>query len=334
MTSAIPTVYLIHGDDEFAINRELYEFERKIGDPGLADLNTSRLDGKTFQLDDLLSIAGAMPFLAKRRLVILLNPTAGIRSPAMQDKFLQALEKIPPTTALVLVEFHELINEKKRSKDHWLVEWVKGHGHYAKNILLNSPKGAALIEWVHAEAKLSGGQLSPRAARALVQLIGEDTRQLKQEIEKLLAYVNYRRTVDLDDIQAVTVDTAEGNIFFLVDALGNRDQKKAMAMLQRLLGEQDPLLIFGMVVRQFRLLIQVREMMNERKSLEEMVQALHPLPQFAVEKVGMQARRFDLVTLEAVYHHLLDLDEAMKSSKIEGDLALQTLVTELSLLPD
>jgi DNA polymerase-3 subunit delta len=331
MSAPTPSIYLLHGDDEFAISQQLADFEQKLGDPALADLNTTRLDGRTTQTEDLFSFTGALPFLAKRRLVVLSHPTAGIKLPAAREKFLSTLERTPPTTALVLVEYHELINESDKKKDHWLVKWAREHDELVYIKLMQPPKGPELVQWVQSRAKTAGGQITPRAAQSLLQLVGEDPRLLSQEIEKCLAYANYHRPVEYDDVLAVTADTAEGNIFTLVDALGNRDQKKAMAMLQRLLDEQDAIFIFGMVTRQFRLLIQVREMLDEGKSTHEMVQSLKPTPQFVIDKLSGQARRFSMDTLEAIYHRLLDLDEASKSGKIEAELALQILITEVSV---
>ncbi len=330
MTPSAPVVYLLHGDDEFAISQQLVDFEQKMGDPGLAELNTSRLDGRTFQLDQLLSIISAMPFLAKRRLVILSNPTEKIKDRPYQEKFLQSLNKTPETTALILVEFHQLINEKDKKKPHWLVQWAKEHDGFAHTMLKMPPSGPEMVRWIQTQAKTAGGTVSPQAAQHLVQLVGEEPRLINQEIQKLLAYVNYRRPVEVDDVQAVTADTAEGDIFILVDALGNRDQKRSMAMLQRLLEEQDPISIFAMVTRQFRLLLQVRELLDAGRSTHEMVQVLRPTPQFVIEKLIVQARRFQLSALESIYHHLLDMDEATKTGKMEGELMLQTLVTELN----
>ena len=76
MAETPPVVYFLHGEDEYAIAQTLADLEKRLGDPATADMNTTRLDGATYNLDQLLSVASAMPFLAKRRLVILTNPLA------------------------------------------------------------------------------------------------------------------------------------------------------------------------------------------------------------------------------------------------------------------
>ncbi len=182
-----------------------------------------------------------------------------------------------------------------------------------------------MIKRIQSTAKKAEGQITPAAAELLATLVDNDPRLADQEVEKLLAYVNYSRPVDFDDVQAITADTGGGDIFALVDALGSQDGRKAMGMLQRLLEYQDYYAIFGMVVRQFRLLIQSRELIDQGGQAGDIQRQLHQHP-FVAEKLLGQARRFALPELERVYRRLLETDEAVKTSKMPERLALETFV--------
>ena len=70
MPEPSPAIFLLHGEDDYGIAIRLAEIESSLGDPVNAALNTTRLNGESFQPDQLLSVAAAMPFLASRRLVI------------------------------------------------------------------------------------------------------------------------------------------------------------------------------------------------------------------------------------------------------------------------
>src|SRR5512147_2836430 len=99
MGASEPVVYLLHGDDEYAISRFVTGLEASLGDAATASMNITRLDGRTFNLDNLYAVTSALPFLAARRLVILTHPSERLKSsPAAQQKFLSQLEKVPPTT--------------------------------------------------------------------------------------------------------------------------------------------------------------------------------------------------------------------------------------------
>jgi DNA polymerase III delta subunit len=54
---------------------------------------------------------------------------------------------------------------------------------------------------------------------------------------------------------------------------------------------------------------------------------IHP---FVAEKITGQAKRFSLPVLERIHHKLLDIDEAAKTGGMSLDLAMETLVVELS----
>lgn len=336
MAEAAPIVYLLNGDDEYAIARFVDELERKLGDPATASMNTTRLDGNTFNLDQLASIANALPFLASRRLVILTHPLARLSGPGAKDaqtKFTDQLEKVPATTALVLVENRLLTSDKdrKKGKTHWLESWALKH---KEKVLLRSypaPKGAEMVKRIQDAAQKAGGQISYDAAGLLAALVDNDPRLADQEIEKLLAYVNYKRPIEFDDVQTLTADTGQGDIFALVDALSNRDGRQAMAMLQRLLEYQDYYAIFGMIVRQFRLLIQAREVLDHGGQKEDIQRQLNQHP-YVAEKLLGQAHRFALPELERVYHRLVEIDEAVKTSQMPERLALETFVSAFTTL--
>jgi DNA polymerase III subunit delta len=84
-----------------------------------------------------------------------------------------------------------------------------------------------------------------------------------------------------------------------------------------------------MVVRQFRLLIQTREILDGRGNQNDVARALGVHP-FVAEKTTGQAARFSIDSLEAIYHRLLKIDEGVKTGQVTLDLALDTLVVELT----
>jgi DNA polymerase-3 subunit delta len=324
-----PLIYLLNGDDEFAIAQYIAKLKTELGDASLLTMNLTKLDGRTCNPGDLQMAAGSMPFLAPRRLVILEYPTARLNSPESQKEFKAGLEKTPPSTMLVLVEYKPLTEKNK--KPHWLEEWAFGAGECVRIKRFDLPKMEEMPRWIQEKAKTFGGQFTRDAANELAALVGDEPRLADQEIQKLLAYVNYRRPVERDDVQFLTADVREGDIFALVDAIGSGNVKRAMEMLQRLMEQEDPMGIFAMIVRQFRLLLQARELLDHKGTAQDVARELRIHP-YVADKVSGQARRFSLPLLERIYRHLLEIDEAMKTSQMPGDLALETLTAALGNL--
>src|SRR5512139_1399747 len=321
----MPNIYFLYGNDEFAISRKLKDFESDFTDPTSADMNTARLDARSMSEDDLGNAVNAMPFLAKRRLVLLANPSSKYNNQQARKKFLEFIEKTPETTRLVL---YESIDPKEAEK-HWLVKWAEKNDKSVQARPFMLPRLKDMTGWIVNETKNQGGKIEPRAADMLKDMVGADTRQAGMEIAKLLAYVNWARPINSQDVEAVCVVTSEQSVFDFVDALANGNGKTAQHLLHRLLETEDEFSLWGMVVRQFRLLLQAREILDGRGNRDDVARALgiHP---FVAEKATQQAARFSIESLEAIYHRLLNIDERVKTSQVTLDLAMDTLVVELT----
>jgi DNA polymerase-3 subunit delta len=84
-----------------------------------------------------------------------------------------------------------------------------------------------------------------------------------------------------------------------------------------------------MVVRQFRLLIQAREIFDGRGNKDDVARALGVHP-FVAEKTTGQAARYSMESLESIYRELLRIDEGVKTGQSTLELAMDTLVVELT----
>lgn len=320
-------IHYYFGNDEYAIRQQAGKFGKMFSDPTTADMNTSRLDARQMSENDLNNAVGAMPFLAAQRLVVLENISKRYSGLEGHKKFVAFLETVPPSTKLVILDLEEV--KEKEIPNHWMVKWAAKHPEIAEAKAFLLPKQREMPGWIVAEAKRQGGSIEPGAAARLAEMTGEQTRQAAQEITKLLTYVNYAHPIGLEDVEAVSIVTASADVFELVDALGLRDGRKAQKLLHRLLEDKDAFELFGMVIRQFRLLTIAREVMDEGGTRDEAVAALGT-HLFVAEKAWKQAGKFSMETLTAIYHRLLAMDEAAKTGVMPLDLALDMLIVELT----
>ncbi|MCX7607762.1 MAG: DNA polymerase III subunit delta [Anaerolineales bacterium] len=309
-----------YGDDEFSIARRLTELQTQLDASGL---NTARLEARLVSLDELNNAVNTMPFLSDRRLVFLANPSARTSNPDEREKFLEFLLTAPPTTVIVL---HELVEPREASK-HWLVRRAAKGDLKAEAFFLPTLK--EMPAWIVQEAKRQGGQMELAAAVRLTEMVGDDTRVAAQEIAKLLTYVNFARPVTLVDVETVSIVSAQGDVFALVDAIGSRQVRLAQRMLHQLLQSEDSFALWGMIIRQFRLLLQAREILDGGGGAREVQQRLG-VHEFVATKITEQAQRFSLSALETLYHRLLEIDEQVKTGQVALDLALDILIVELA----
>jgi len=241
-----------------------------------------------------------------------------------QERFLAVLEELPPSTALVIVE------QALLSENHWLLKWARSTG--GDRVLVKAfvrPKDAEMTQWIRRQAREQGCEFTYEAANLLASQVGDDNLLASQEIDKLLAYVNYQRPVEADDVELLTPNTQHGNVFQMVDAIGQKNTRLALQALHQLLSERDPLSLFGMIVRQFRLLIMAKEMMSTGTPLPEIGKTLK-VPGFVVNKLSLQSKNFKIASLEDIYRQLVSVDEQIKTGKVDAAVALDILIMGLA----
>ncbi len=321
----MPNIFILYGNDEFAITRRLKDFESDFTDPTTAGMNTAHLEARSMSEDEFNNAINAMPFLAPKRLVILSNPSSKYNNPAVRKKFEEYISKAPSSVKLVI---YELI-EPKEAEKHWLIKWAAKNESLVKTQAFMLPKQRDMAGWIVNEVKRQDGKIDPPAAAKLAEMVGVDTRQAGMEISKLLAYVNWARPVQGSDVEAVCIVTSQQSVFDFVDALSQGNGKVAQRLLHRLLENEEAFSLWGMVVRQFRLILQAREILDGRGNKDDVARALGVHP-FVAEKTSGQAGRFSIEALENIYRRLLGIDERVKTSQITLDLALDTLIVELT----
>jgi DNA polymerase-3 subunit delta len=324
MARPAPTFYVFHGTDEFTRTETLADFRSRLGPADAVDLNTTFLDGRRASLAELHHACDAIPFLAEKRLVIVDGLLARV---AEQERLLAELAEylcqLPETTRLVFVE------ENPLPDNHPILRLAQQDARgYVKRF--DPPDTKALPRWVAERVRKHGGEIEPRAAAQLAAAVGADLRLLDQEIVKLVTYVNAEWPITTADVDEVVPYAQAAVIFDLVDALGRRDGRTAAQTLHRLLDAgEHPLGLLAMIVRQFRLLIQVKELKAEGANSRTIAKELgiHPFP---ARKLHNQATHFTAAQLEAVYRHLLEADVGIKSGEIEAEVALDLLVAGLA----
>ena len=336
----IAMYYIFHGEDEFSKTEQVNQLRAKMGDPQFADLNTTRLDGRKVSLSELTHACDAVPFLADRRLIIVEGMLARLEprrkkneeesgeevdeeaNPGLAKELAAYLPRLPETTRLVFVETKTLAKNNPILKHA-----ADDKAAHVKEF--SAPDARQLPQWIQARVKTKGGAMEAGAVSELAEHVGNDLRLLDTEIEKLLTY-RANQPIRAEDVRALVASVSESSIFDLVDAIGQREMRRALKLLHDQLDHNAaPMYLLTMITRQFRLLLQTRDFAARGKTVEQAAAQLKMHP-FVARKTWMQSLNFSLPQLEAIYQKLLDTDIAIKTGRNEPVLALDLLVVELT----
>ena len=326
-------LYILYGEDDFSLREALAELKEGMGDKELLATNTTILPGQNLTLQQLIITCDTLPFLAPKRLVLVEGLLSRFEP---QDKekhalkpkdsewqaFREYISRMSESTVLVLVD-----GELKRNNP-MLAELAP----LAKVREFKSLKGDRLRDWMQSRAKNLECNIAPPALKLLSELVGSNLGLLSIEIDKLCLYAQGRR-VEEHDVKSLVAYAQETNVFNMVDAILERNASKATRLLHLLEdeGAAPPYLLF-MITRQLRMVIQARDILQQKHASADMGHSLGITSEYVLQKVREQARTRSMEQLKAIYQKLLDTDISIKTGKIKGDrgeLALDLLVCEL-----
>jgi DNA polymerase III subunit delta len=336
MPSPTPVVYAFYGQDQPTLKERLDDLVGKSTDPASADLNISKLDGRSVTSGEIESAARSLPFLGETRVVIVENLTDSASGRAVIDTLGELVPTLPDSTRLIFLE----TNAASEDVDGGGSKRGAGRAQALKklvNVIESDPRGTVIAceppqdiaRWLQDRAKRHNATLEGGGAKVLAERIGGDLVMADSELAKLATYAA-GRAISVEDVKTLTPASTEANVFQMVDALGQRRGQPALAALRALLDSGDePLRIFGMIARQIRLLIQMREQLDAGASVNAAAQALNQRD-FVAKKLAEQARQYKMETLERILSLLLEMDVDIKTGQIEGELALEELVVRLA----
>lgn len=329
--SATPTFYILHGDDSISRDAALKRMRAAMGEDG--DLNRSEFDGAQTPVAEVLAAVRSLPFLAEKRLVIvkglishISRRGAGKTGKAAADRLIEELPRLPAFARLVLVE-NEALSEKNRL--------LKAARAMTNGYIKGFRKPQNLASWIRQRAEREyNATISAAAAIAIATVVNNDVLRADNELHKLVCYVDGEREISEDDVAALTPYVPEANVFEMVDALAKGDGARALELIHQSL-QQAPgdrgFGLFGMIVRQFRLLSMTRDLLDQAggRGRNTLAQELR-LPPRVASNMAMQSRRFSPGQLDAILKRLQRYDQDMKTGRIEPRLALDLLVTSLA----
>jgi DNA polymerase-3 subunit delta len=262
-----------------------------------------------------------------------------------------ALERLPDTTSVVMT----CAETGKGKKPKVVKELAAAAKQAGQAVHIASPRKRALPPWITAEAKQCGKTITQQAVRLLQELTNEDVDMLVSEIEKVATYIGDRHEIEQADVEAVGFSNQQGNIWNMMDAIGNRQPTKALGELERMLPpgavHGEALGLLGMVSRQLRLIWQTRVAaragyrLDRTTDLPEELAASFPHEHNVADVVGSQqwlgkkmiaqARKFDDGQVARALDRVHQTDIALKGHAdrtIDERTALEALIVELCKL--
>lgn len=313
-TSLLPA-YLVVGSDELKRSHAVARMKKRLEASGLADFNLDERDMSKEQTpEDVLSSLNTFPMGADFRLVIL-RPCD--RLPKATSEMLVDYLKNPSSTTVLLLVAEKLAKNTRLYKAVAKID--------KKAIVECAPKKRwELPQQVRSMATAHGKAITQGGAEELVSRVGESTRMLDNELQKLASMVEGGEITQAD-VERFVVRTAEPRPWDFLDAVSARNLPKALSLL-RMMPQRQEIMLYSLLTTRIRELIYAKAL-DARGEGSTLARALG-LQSWQVKNHLRWARGFKMSELLGALESAVDVELALKGSQT-SDVALIRWVTQI-----
>lgn len=317
-------IFLFYGEDNYRSTQKLKfwrrEFVKKYGEEA-----TEIIEGKDMDPPQFTTNIETLPFLSEKRLIIVKNFLENA-SPEDQKKVAEHLEK---TAEECIIIFFETESPDKRTS---LFQKLSKLGQLEE---FKALQPAETAKWIVEKSQKEDLKINLKTANYLAEHCGPDLWTISNEIEKLKAYADGQE-ITTAMIDLLCPPSLSASIFKLTDAVAQKNRKQSLKTFEILRESGEDLgKIFFMIVRHFRILLQVNDLITKGENQFSITKKLQQHP-YVIQKTSEQSKNFNETKLEKIYKELLQIDIKIKSGLIknfagdnrEFELAIEKLIID------
>jgi DNA polymerase-3 subunit delta len=176
-----------------------------------------------------------------------------------------------------------------------------------------------------------GGKKSTGATISyLLDKTGTDMFNISNEVEKIISYTYDREIICPEDIDAVVTTQIAGKIFQMIDAIGSKQQGKALDLYYDLLSVREkPMSILFLITRHFNILLQVKNLQALGHSSAKVSEVVG-IPPFSVNKYATQSKNFSIKRLKEALEFSVDIEEQIKTGRMIEKIGVELFIVTFS----
>lgn len=315
-TGKFKKAYLLFGEETYLLTQYKQNLLKALSPDG-DEMNFTRFEGKNTDTGEVINLCETLPFFADRR-IVLLEDTGFFKRKC--DELADYMKTLPDYLCIIFAE----TEVDKRSR---LYKAVKASGSTAEFVRQDEK---VLMRWAAGVLGKEGRRITQRDMEYFLHAAGTDMGNIRTELEKLICYTQGRDVVTAEDIDAVCTVRIANQIFDMVRAVTEKDQKKALDLYYDLLAlREPPMRILFLLARQYRQLLTARRMEEAGLSRPEIVSGLG-VPPFAAGKIISCARSYQVAELEGAIRDFVDAEEAVKTGKLGDVMSVELLIVKYS----
>lgn len=316
-TGQFNKVYLLYGEEAYLKKQYKEKLRNAMVSPE-DNMNYAYYEGKGINVNEIIDLAETLPFFAERRLIIL-EDTGLFKSAAAE--LADYIKDMPDTTSMIFIESEV----DKRNK---LYKAVQSKGRVVE---LGRQDESTLLRWVAGNVKRENKQISENTVRHFLAKVGTDMENIQKELEKLFCYTMDKESITSEDVDTICTTQITNQIFDMVNAVADKNQKKALEYYYDLLAlKEPPMRILFLLARQFKLLLEVKTMDKQGYARKEIAEKTGINP-FVVGKYQAQAKAFSSSELRKIMEDAVETEESVKTGVLSDILGVELFIMRYSV---
>jgi DNA polymerase-3 subunit delta len=320
-------IYFYWGDDDFAMDKAVAALRDRVLDPDWASFNYEKISPDTPDaIIQGLNQSMTPPFGSGSRLVWLVDTTICHHCSAdILAELERTLTAIPESTVLLLTTGSKPDGRLKSTK------LLQKYAQVQEFSRIPPWQQDQLEKAVVKVAQEMGVKLTDASVGILTESVGNETRLLYSEIEKLQLYVGTGKNRLLsDEIVSTLVTSNAANSLKLANAILHGDTSRALTLISDLIDRNEPALkIVATLTGQFRTWLWVKVMISagerDEKAIAQAAEIGNPKRIYFLRQ---EVKAITQGQLQKTLSILLDLEVSLKRGAEELS-TLQTKAIEL-----
>ena len=317
-------IYCFQGEEDYLAKNTINFLKKELIDESVLEFNSFEKDAADMIYNNLYEEIVRLPFMAKKRVIILYNWTDLSKDLA---KNYEEIEKLKDSYILVLMSSPE--SPRKN------LSIVKTLMKYDRLVDFDMVNPAALKNWILKKLQEENKKISEAALRKFIEYLNysKDSEfnslyKIENEIKKLASISS--ESIDESIVDSMVNKSISSNIFNLTDAISQKNHKKAIQELNKLLNNgEEPVKILYMLSRH---MINVLKIINYKNQgyKDYDIMRLVGISKFEFNKIFSTLKNFSEDKARHNLEKCMEADYILKTKKNEPNVLLFELVVSLT----
>lgn len=320
------TVYIFHGEESYLREYYLSELKKQLVGGGFEQFNYHKLEGKGLTVQTLTETAEAMPMMAQRTMVEVVDWDLFKLNEEQRKGLIALLEDFPDYCCLVFVYDQVEYKPNKTYK-----KLCAALDKQAQTVKFEEQSQSEILKWISRRFKAAGHTIDAPTAEHLIFTCGSLMNGLIPEIGKIASYAKAER-ITKADIDAVAAPVLEAQVFEMTGAVSKGDFNKAAQLLGSLLKlQEEPFMILALMGKELRKLHTARIALDTGKDKFWLMERWNMRSDYPAKLLLENARRVTRPWCARAVRRCYETDLRIKSvSGVDGSDELKLLLMELA----